>query len=239
MDDGVVIVHVEPSVSHHIRIVLDDIFGEKNFRNEIVWKSGGNKKSTKKLMRFHDTIIVYSKTSKYTYNPQYSPYNEVYRKKNSLKKDGKGEYTTSAAHNSQPNVIQRPNLRYEWNGHYKQWWWSIERMRELHSQNRLEYNSNGIPRAKKYLDEMDGIPVRDLWDDINQIQGNEKLDYATQKPVKLLERIVKMFSNQNDLVLDPFAGSGVTGRSCINTNRNYIMLDINNKGKEIFEKSIE
>lgn len=239
MDDGVVVVHVEPSVSHHIRIALDDIFGEKNFRNEIVWKSGGNKKSTKKLMRFHDTIIVYSKTSKYTYNPQYLPYNGEYRKKNSLKKDDKGEYTTSAAHNSQPNVIQRPNLRYEWNGHYKQWWWSVEKMKELHSQNRLEYNSNGIPRVKKYLSEMEGIPIRDLWDDINQIQGNEKLDYATQKPVKLLERIVKMFSNQNDLVLDPFAGSGVTGRACINTNRNYILLDINNKGKEIFEKSIQ
>jgi DNA modification methylase len=238
-DNGVIVVHVEPSVSHHIRIALDDVFGEKNFVNEIVWKSGGNKKSTKKLMRFHDTIIVYSKKSKYTYNPQYLPYDEDYRKSNTIKKDDKGEYTTSAAHNSQPNVVKRPNLRYEWNGHHKQWWWSEERMRELHSQDRLEYNENGVPRVKKYLKEMDGIPVRDLWLDINQIQGNEKLDYATQKPVKLLERIVKMFSNEGDLVLDPFAGSGTTGRACINTKRNYIMLDINPKGREIFEESIK
>jgi DNA modification methylase len=238
-DNGVIVVHVEPSVSHHIRIALDDVFGEKNFVNEIVWKSGGNKKSTKKLMRFHDTIIVYSKKSKYTYNPQYLPYDEDYRKTNTIKKDDKGEYTTSAAHNSQPNVVKRPNLRYEWNGHHKQWWWSEERMRELHSQDRLEYNENGVPRVKKYLKEMDGIPVRDLWLDINQIQGNEKLDYATQKPVKLLERIVKMFSNEGDLVLDPFAGSGTTGRACINTKRNYIMLDINPKGREIFEESIK
>ena len=86
---------------------------------------------------------------------------------------------------------------------------------------------------------MDGIPVRDLWLDINQIQGNEKLDYATQKPVKLLERIVKMFSNEGDLVLDPFAGSGTTGRASINTKRHYIMLDINPKGREIFEESIK
>ncbi len=238
-DNGVIVVHVEPSVSHHIRIALDDVFGEKNFVNEIVWKSGGNKKSTKKLMRFHDTIIVYSKKSKYTYNPQYLPYDEDYRKSNTIKKDDKGEYTTSAAHNSQPNVVKRPNLRYEWNGHHKQWWWSEERMRELHSQDRLEYNENGVPRVKKYLKEMDGIPVRDLWLDINQIQGNEKLDYATQKPVKLLERIIKMFSNEGDLVLDPFAGSGTTGRACINTKRNYIMLDINPKGREIFEESIK
>lgn len=236
--NGLVIVHVEPSVSHHIRFVLDEIFGEKNFRNEIVWKSGGNKKSTKKLMRFHDTIIVYSKSPKFTYNPQSLPYDDVYKKNNTIKKDDIGEYVTSAAHNSQPNVVQRPNLRYEWNGHYKQWWWSKDRMIELHSQNKLEYNKKGIPRVKKYLSEMDGIPVRDLWLDINQIQGSEKLDYATQKPVKLLERIINMFSNKGDLVLDPFAGSGTTARACINTDRNYIMLDINSKGKEIFEKSI-
>jgi DNA modification methylase len=237
--NGLIVVHVEPSVSHHIRFVLDEIFGEKNFRNEIVWKSGGNKKSTKKLMRFHDTIIVYSKSQKFTYNPQYLTYDDNYRKGNVLKKDENGEYTTSAAHNSQPNVVQRPNLRYEWNGHHKQWWWSKERMVELHSQNRLEYNQKGIPRVKKYLHEMNGIPIRDLWLDINQIQGNEKLDYATQKPVKLLERIVSMFSNKGDLVLDPFAGSGTTARACINTERNYIMTDINPKGKLIFENSIK
>jgi DNA modification methylase len=237
--DGLIVVHVEPSVSHHIRIVLDDIFGEKNFRNEIVWKSGGNKKSTKKLMRFHDTIIVYSKSSKYKYNPQYLPYDDNYRKSNTIKKDVVGEYVTSAAHNSQPNVVQRPNLRYVWNGHNKQWWWSEGKMRTLHNENRLEYNEKGIPRIKKYLHEMDGIPVRDLWLDINQIQGNEKMDYATQKPVKLLERIIKMFSNEGDLILDSFAGSGTTGRACINTKRKYLMLDINNKGKEIFEESIK
>jgi DNA modification methylase len=237
-EKGVIVIHVEPSVSHHIRLALDCVFGEKNFRNEIVWKSGGNKKSTKKLMRFHDTIIVYSKTSKYVYNPQYLPYGDDYKKKNTLKTDNLGVYVTSAAHNSQPNVIQRPNLRYTWNGHDKQWWWSIDKMRELDSSNRLEYNSNGVPRVKKYLHEMEGIPVRDLWLDINQIQGNEKLDYATQKPVKLLERIINMFSNKGDLVLDPFAGSGTTARACLNTNRDYVMLDINIKGKEIFEKSL-
>jgi DNA modification methylase len=113
-----------------------------------------------------------------------------------------------------------------------------DKMRELDSSNRLEYNSNGVPRVKKYLHEMEGIPVRDLWLDINQIQGNEKLDYATQKPVKLLERIINMFSNKGDLVLDPFAGSGTTARACLNTNRDYVMLDINIKGKEIFEKSL-
>lgn len=236
--DGVIVVHVEAKISHYIRLVLDEVFGEKNFQNEIIWKSGGNKKSSKKLMRFHDNIIVYSKTSKFKYIPQYKPYDEEYKKSNNIKKDSRGEYTTSAAHNSQPNVVKRPNLRYEWNGHYKQWWWSIEKMKKLHEEDRLCYNEKGIPRVKKYITEMNGIPIRDLWTDINQIQGSEKLDYATQKPVELLERIVSMYTNENDFVLDPFAGSGTTARACHNLNRKYVMIDINPKGLEIFQKSI-
>jgi len=236
--NGVIVVHIEPKISHYVRLVLDEVFGFKNFQNEIVWKSGGNKKSKKKLMRFHDTILVYSKNSDYKYNPLYIPYTDDYKKNNAIKIDNSGEYTTSAAHNSQPDVIQRPNLRYEWNGHYKQWWWSIEKMKQLHDENRLHYNERGIPRVKKYLHEMEGIPVRDLWLDISQIQGSEKLNYATQKPVELLERLIKMYTDVSDNVLDPFAGSGTTGRACLNTNRQYIMLDINEKGSDIFNESI-
>jgi adenine specific DNA methylase Mod len=121
--NGVIVVHIEPKISHYVRLVMDEVFGIKNFQNEIVWKSGGNKKSSKKLMRYHDTIIVYSNNTKFKYNPLYLPYDSEYKKNNSIKVDENGEYTTSAAHNSQPDVIQRPNLRYEWNGHNKQWWW--------------------------------------------------------------------------------------------------------------------
>ena len=86
---------------------------------------------------------------------------------------------------------------------------------------------------------MEGIPVRDVWSDINNISGAEKVDYATQKPVALLERIIKMFSNENDLVLDPFAGSGTTGRACLSLNRDFMLFDISKKGKNVFEKSIK
>ena len=110
----------------------------------------------------------------------------------------------------------------------------------LHDDNRLEYSPiTGIPRVKKYLDEMDGIPVKDVWNDIKQIQGVEKLDYATQKPVALLNRILKMFSNEDSIVLDACAGSGTVGRSAILTGRNYILFDLNKDGKRLFEESIE
>ena len=109
----------------------------------------------------------------------------------------------------------------------------------LHDDNRLEYSPNtGIPRVKKYLNEMDGIPIKDVWSDIKQIQGVEKLDYATQKPVALLNRIVRMFSNENSIVLDPCSGSGTLGRSAIITGRDYILFDINDDGKKLFEQSL-
>ena len=137
----------------------------------------------------------------------------------------------------QPEVNPRPNLRYEWNGHQKQWYFSKERMETLHKEHRLEYNSSGIPRIKRFAHEMDGVPIRDTWDDISSIQNGEKTKYATQKPVKLLERIVSLYSREGDLCLDPFAGSGTLGRACKALNRKYVLFDLNPEGKEVFEET--
>jgi hypothetical protein len=239
-NNGNILVHIEAKISHHIRNIMDQVFGENKFRNEIIWCSGGNKTTKKQLARYHDNIILYSMSNDSIFNPEYHPYDENYKNNTSIKicKFRNLEYTTTAAHNSQPEVNPRINLRYLWNGHNLQWYVTKDKMQTLHDDNRLEYNKKGIPRFKKYLSEMKGIPIRDLWTDINQIQHGEKLNYATQKPVKLLERIVKMYSNKDDIVLDPFAGSGTTGRACIKNNRNYILIDINPKAKDVFEKSI-
>ena len=86
---------------------------------------------------------------------------------------------------------------------------------------------------------MDWIPIRDVSSDINNVQASENLDYATQKPVKLLDRVVNMFSDEGDLVVDIFAGSGTTGRSAKRLKRNYILFDRNPKGKNLFKESIE
>ena len=238
---GNIVVHVDPTISHHVRIALDEIFGHKKFVNEVAWVTGGNAKNKKKMNRFHDTIIFYKKSNKSVFNPMYLPYDDEYRKKSNVKmcEYHKKEYVTTAIHNSQPDVNPRLNLRYEWNGHKKQWYTTLEKMQQLHDDNRLQYNSKGVPRIKRFLDEMDGIPIRDVWNDISNIQNGEKLDYATQKPVKLLERIIKMLTSEGDLVLDPFAGSGTTGRAAINLKRNYILFDISQKGKDEFLKSIK
>lgn len=238
--NGTLVIHIEPKISHYFRIMCDEVFGESNFRNEVVWKTGGNAKNKYKLNRFHDTLLVYSKSSKQLFNPIYFAYDEEYRKKSNVKTCEKTnrEYVTTALYNAQPNINPRPNLRYSWKGITKQWYVSKEKMKQLDEENRLEYNKSGVPRIKRFLDEMEGIPLRDIWTDINNTQSGEKLKYATQKPVKLLERIVSLYSNEKDLCVDIFAGSGTLGRACINLKRKYILFDINPDGKKIFEKSL-
>jgi len=237
-----IVIHIEPKISHYFRIICDEIFGVNNFKNEIIWKTGGNAKNLYQLNRFHDTIIVYSKKGKgkSVFNPLYFPYDDEYKKRSNVKicEIHKKEYVTTALHNSQPEVNPRLNLRYEWKGNKRQWYVKKEKMINLDKDNRLYYNKKNIPRIKRFLDEMDGIPLRDIWCDINNTQIKEKLKYATQKPVKLLERIISLYSNETDLCLDIFAGSGTLGRACINKKRNYLLFDINSDGKLIFDKSI-
>lgn len=236
---GNLIVHVEPRISHILRVICDRVFGEGKFRNEIVWCTGGNAKNKYQLGRGHDTILVYAKSSSPKFFPLYKPYDSEYLSHAKMCSYRNELYTTSAAHTAQPEVNPRENLRYEWNGHQKQWHVSKERMQELHDDNRLEYNSSGIPRIKRYVSEMEGIPIRDVWTDISSIQSGEKTSYATQKPVKLLERILMLYSEVGDVCLDPFAGSGTLGRACINLNRSYVLFDINPEAERVFRTSSE
>jgi DNA modification methylase len=235
---GNIIIHVEPRISHILRVICDKVFGANRFCNEIVWHTGGNAKNKYQLGRGHDTIIVYAKSSSSKFFPMYKKYDEEYLSHAKMCSVRNELYTTSAAHSAQPDVNPRPNLRYEWNGHTRQWHISKERMQELHNEHRLEYNSSGIPRIKRYVSEMEGIPIRDTWDDISSIQNGEKTKYATQKPVKLLERIVNLYSEKGDVCLDPFAGSGTLGRACKNLERNYILFDINPEAEKVFRDTI-
>ncbi len=239
-DTGTIVIHIEPKISHYFRVICDDVFGCGNFRNEIVWQTGGNAKNKYKLNRYHDTIIVYSKSVKQIFNPIYFPYDEEYKKKSNVKTCNihNKEYVTTAIYNAQPEVNPRLNLRYTWNGHLKQWYVTKDKMEALHTDNRLEYNKDGLPRIKRFLVEMEGIPLRDIWCDISNVQSGEKKNYATQKPVKLLERIVKLYTNEDNVCLDIFAGSGTLGRASLSLNRKYILIDINEKGSEIFGESL-
>ena len=225
---GSLYLHCDPTASHYLKIVLDQIFGPTNFRNEVVWRRSHPKGHA--FTRFasnHDVILVYAKESRETkWNPQYAAYTEAAISNQYTLADSDGRlYQLTSLLNPNPD---RPNLTYEFKGVTKVWRWTKERMLEEDAKGRIivPRNGMGIPRYKRYLDEQKGIPIDDFWADIEIASGNERLGYDTQKPLELLERIINASSNEGDIVLDPFCGCGTAVIAAQKLNRKWIGIDI-------------
>lgn len=228
-DTGSLFLHCDWRVSAAVRLVLDEVFGRDKFRNEFIWKrTTSTGLASKRAGTLHDTIYWYTKGEEYVFNMQYHKYEEEYLKR--ARKDDTGrEYIPVPTGNPGP----RPNLYYE----YKGFWppangfkWTREKMEEYDRQGRLIFpkDKSGRIQFKQYLDEMEGVKLQDLWLDIPAVNpvANERLDYPTQKPEALLERILSLSSNENDLVLDCFCGSGTTAAVAEKLNRRWITCDL-------------
>ena len=229
-DQGSLFLHLAPNVSHLARVLLDEIFGADNFRAEIIWQRTTAHSDTKDFGTIHDSILCFSKSERHLWNPQFRPYDDSYIKSHYTytEKDGR-RYRLSDLRSPSP----RPNLQYEWQGyepHPNGWVYSPERMQVLHDQGRLYYPKEKTKRVfmKRYLDEMPGMPLGDVWDDVFPInpQARERLGYDTQKPEALLERIIKSSSDEGSIVLDCFAGSGTTPAVAEKLNRRWVAVDI-------------
>ena len=235
-EDGSIYIHLEPDVGNLIRVILDEIFGADSLRTEIAWKrtsSHGNVSRT--YGEIWESIYFYSRArDKWTWNPQYVPFERDYIESHFASKDPDGRhYTTSDLVN--PGF--RPNLCYEYKGykpHRNGWKISLEKMQELDQQGRLYFpdDQNGRIRLKRYLDEVPGQIAQNLWIDISPInsQAHESQGYATQKPEALLERIIRASSNENDLVADFFCGSGTTAAVAERLGRKWICTDLGKFG---------
>ncbi|MBI2450841.1 MAG: site-specific DNA-methyltransferase [Parcubacteria group bacterium] len=190
-DDGSIYVHLDWRKGPYVRVLMDEVFGEQNFRNEIVWKkySGVKNQASKKLTTQTDSIFWYSKTDNIVFNQQYRPMSEEYI-------EGEYKYT------------DKDGRKY-----------ALIRGRGYKDEKKT---------TKKYLDENPGSPITSLWDD-DGLQLNtssaERINYPTQKPESLLERIVKISSNEDDIVLDVFAGAGTTLSVAEKLNRRWIGVD--------------
>lgn len=227
---GSLYLHCDPVASHYLKVVLDAIFDAHNFRNEIIWQRTNVHSDSKTWSNVSDTIFFYTKSATFTWNPVYLPHSEehVASKYRNLDADGRA-YTLSDMTSPNP----RPNMMYEWRGHASPpngWRYSKETMTELDAKGRIWYPNDKTkrPRLKRYLDEMPGRLIGNVWTDIPPInsQAQERLGYPTQKPQALLERILSASSNPGDLVLDPFAGCGTTIVAAQKLNRRWIGIDI-------------
>jgi len=223
---GSLYLHCDPTASHYLKMILDTVFGFQNFRNEIVWKRTSAHSDSNTLGNSHDVILFYSKSDELIWNKQYQPYDPGYIQSHYRYEDKDGRrYRTD---NLTAMSLSGGGYTYDWKGVTKIWRCPIEKMQELHDSGRLHYTRTGSVEYIRYLDEMPGTPLQDLWDDIPPInsQAAERLGYPTQKPLALLERIVQASSNPGNVVLDPFCGCGTAVAAAEKLGRRWLGIDI-------------
>jgi len=231
---GSIYLHCDPTASHYLKLVMDAVFGVRNFANDIVWKrKTGRGETDKKSNRFGwctDRLLFYRKTNKHILNNIYRTSDPGYIESFFKHVDANGR---RYALDNLASPSYRPNLIYEYKGYKppeKGWAISKEKMNQWDKEDRLYFpeDKSGRIRRKRYLDELLGSPVQDLWEDIKPIssQAKERLGYPTQKPEALLERIIRASSNEADIVLDPFCGCGTTIAVAEKLKREWIGIDI-------------
>jgi len=247
---GSLYLHCDPSASHYLRVMLDDVFGRSNFRSEIIWKRSSAHSDTKQGRRqhgrIHDVILFYSKGSTWTWNPVYQPYDPAYVGKfyRHVEPETRRRYTLSDITAPGGADPAKRNPHYEFMGVTRYWRYSRDTMERLAAEGRIVQSARGkVPRQKRYLDEMPGVPLQDLWTDIQPVsaQGTERMGFPTQKPVALLKRILETSTNPGDIVLDAFCGCGTTLVAAESTKRprRWIGIDISPTAVELMRRRLE
>ena len=225
-DEASIYVHLDYHIGHYVKILMDEIFGEDNFRNEIIWKRSTAHNDSTGFANLHDCIFYYTKSSELYFDIPLVPYSQEYidRYYNKVDENGRKYLDRDLS----AKGLKGSGYSYSWKGKDGYWRCPYTTMERLEKENRLYYTTNGTPRYKQYLDEMEGVPAQDLWTDIFAVnsQAEERVDYATQKPEALLERIIKASSNEGMFVADFFGGSGVTAAVANKLGRNFIHCDI-------------
>lgn len=212
-DTGTIYIHCDWHKSHYLRCIMDEIFGQSNFFNEVIWQRsttvGSSKAIANKFPILSDTLLVYTKDiSNYTFNKLYTPPSEEYKAR--FKEKDKNGY-------------------YYWNTLAS---YSQETFDRLQEEDKVRWTDGAkYPQYKTYLHELKGNVISNVWSDINMLnpmsEERQSVQYPTQKPETLLERIIKSSSNKGDLIFDCFMGSGTTQKVAMKLGRRFIGADIN------------
>ena len=239
---GSIYLHCDPTMSHYLKLAMDAVFGKRNFRNEIVWqRTNAHNLKAKYFSKTHDVLLFYSKDKDYTWNKQYTDYSQAQLSR--YKKDETGRLYTGR----DLTVSSGGNRNFQWRGSRpssnRSWGASLEQLERWYTEGRILLKRDGTPRLdglKVYLDELPGKQIPAIWTDIPRI-GNtskERLGYPTQKPLALLERIIKASSNEGEVVFDPFCGCATTLVAADRLQRDWIGVDISAKAAELVVERI-
>jgi site-specific DNA-methyltransferase (adenine-specific) len=244
---GSLYLHCDPTASHYLKLLLDGVFGAAYYRNEVIWKrTSSHNDAAQGLTRFgknHDSILFYSKAEAPIWNQQFVPYDDEYIKSHygQVEPESGRKFTTSDLTAAKAGG----DTSYEWHGVKpptgRYWAYSRANLEKFEAEGRLVYGRTQVPRLKNYLDDMPGVVLGSLWNDIPPInsQAQERLGYPTQKPLALLERIIQASSNEGDIVLDPFCGCGTTIHAAQKLNRQWIGIDITHLAISLIEKRLK
>ena len=239
---GSIYLHCDPTASHYLKLLMDSINGASNFMAEITWKRTSTHSDSRTFGNVADIILFYgdqinTNDVRVPYDPEYVA--RFYRYNDD---DGRGLYRLDNMTSPNP----RPNLTYEWRGHQppvKGWRYSQETMSKLHDEGRIWYpdKPKQRPQLKRYLNEMPGKLADNVWTDIPPInsQAKERIGYPTQKPLALLERIIKASSNEGDMVLDPFCGCATACVAADKLGRKWVGIDISPKAVELVNMRLQ
>ena len=232
-----VYLHCDEKASHYLKLAMDAVFGRDNFRNEIVWKRSTGKGSAKNVFgRTHDILLFYAKTQKAVFYPQFRPYSAEFIRQQFKYEDEKGRFT--ADHTNNYSGKDATNNRFEFMGFFRAWAFSEKKMNRLLREGRIFQSSpKSLPSRKRYLSESRGHPPESVWADIHSRQvsssGAQWTNYPTQKPLELLDRIIKSSSQPGDLVLDPFCGAGTTIAAAQELNRRFVGIDASETAAQV------
>ena len=247
-ENGNICLHCDPVASHYIKIVMDAIFGTESFKNELVWlragsKNKGSQYAPRKFGSSHDIILFYAKNPKLAYfDPPKIEYSEAELHKKFPHVDERGRYNTNTPIFREPSLGARPNLCYTWkkftNPHPSGWRIKKETLEEMYKDGKILIDGDTIKR-KAYLHEYRGNNMNDVWADIPIAGGKERLQYPTQKPLALLERIILATTKEGGLVLDPFCGCGTAVHAAEKLRRHWIGIDVTPLAIRLIEKRMK
>ncbi|MEW6226001.1 MAG: site-specific DNA-methyltransferase [Chloroflexota bacterium] len=230
---GTLYLHCDPTAAHYLKLLLDAVFGPEQFLSEVVWKRTGTHSSAKRWGPVHDTLLMYArKRGQQTWNRPYVPLGEEHRRRHYSQTDAQGRVYTHAE-------LTAPGVRHgqsgaTWRGFDvssigRHWVTTVERLDDMAAEGRIYFpKDHGWPRLVRYEEESKGRAVGDVWEDIPPInmQARERLGYPTQKPMRLLERVIEASSNPGDVIVDPFCGCGTAIDAAQTLGRRWVGIDI-------------
>ena len=235
---GSIYLHCDPTASHYLKLLMDSVFGTANYRNEITWQRTESHNTAERYGNVADIILFYSKTDNYVWKGGYHVYSETGDKFSEKQMKRYRPDSEGRLYRLDDLTAPRPNSdsgKFEWRGTMpgasRGWGYRLEQLEEWWAEGRIQTKRNGAPRLdglKVYLDDSAGKALQNVWTDIPRIpnKSSERLDYPTQKPEALLERVINASSNEGDLVLDPFCGCGTATVAAERLNRRWIGIDI-------------